>query len=61
MTQVQEIMERSEREGTDPDAELRRVVGDTLLESYQAGQQMRGDVPDLDPTAKRTRTDGPGL
>ncbi|KAG9011094.1 hypothetical protein FRB94_009237 [Tulasnella sp. JGI-2019a] len=58
VTQVQEIMERSERDGTDPDEELRRVVGDTLLESYQAGRQMRGAVQDIEPTAKRARTDG---
>ncbi|KAG8864872.1 hypothetical protein FRB96_003458 [Tulasnella sp. 330] len=61
MVQVQEIMERSECEGTDPDEELRRVVGDTLLESYQAGKEMRGDAPDLGPITKRTRIDGPGL
>lgn len=61
-------MERAEREGKDPDEELKRVVGDKLMESVRAGQQMSsGDgaatssrpSPSEDPASKRSRTDGP--
>jgi len=37
MSTVQEIMERSEREGTDPDEELRAAVGRTVIEGVVTG------------------------
>jgi hypothetical protein len=62
MTSVHDIMTRSEAEGWDPDAELRRVVGQTVFEglasgyaitTLQGGENERGgDEPD----SKRART-----
>ena len=37
MSTVQEIMERSEREGTDPDEELRAAVSRTVIEGVVTG------------------------
>lgn len=39
---VQEIMERSEREGTDPDEELRAAVGRTVIEGVVTGIGLGG-------------------
>lgn len=53
-------MERAEREGTDPEEELKKVVGDSLLASIRAGQGMSGQegssVSNND-TSKRARLD----
>ena len=61
MEQVQQIMERAEAEGRDPEEELRQVVGRTVLEGVITGYGMgtmndgaNGDGGD----AKRVRRDG---
>lgn len=58
-------MQRAEAEGRDPDAELREVVGRTVLEGVLTGYEMTtdGDVRTLDGRenvngVKRSRTDG---
>ncbi|KIO34599.1 hypothetical protein M407DRAFT_240459 [Tulasnella calospora MUT 4182] len=61
ISQVQEIMERAEREGVDPEEELRKVVGDSLLASIRAGQGMSGQndsSAENGDTSKRARLDG---
>ncbi|KAG9016642.1 hypothetical protein FRB90_002709 [Tulasnella sp. 427] len=60
ISQVQGITERAERQGRDPDEELRRVVGDSLLASVRAGQGLSGPsstTADDNDTAKRARLD----
>lgn len=67
---VQNIMERAEAEGRDPDEELRQVVGRTVLEGVLTGYEMATDEGgDTSPRegreavngVKRPRTDdGPG-
>lgn len=46
MATVQDIMERAEREGTDPDEELRAAVGRTVLEGVVTGYEMTEDTDD---------------
>lgn len=67
MASVQDIMQRAEAEGRDPDEELRQVVSRTVLEGVVSGFEMtttpgeeqRG--PANDSPAKRPKTDdGPG-
>ncbi|CAK5268732.1 unnamed protein product [Mycena citricolor] len=64
MSSVDEIMRRAEREGTDPDEELRRVVGQTVLEGMLEGYSMSEPSEENDRESspnKRPRTDdGPG-
>ena len=65
MDSVQEIMERAQREGRDPDAELREVVSQAVMQvmvtGYDMGQETqaerRGDEPDGPNDAKRSRTE----
>ncbi|TFK40312.1 ankyrin repeat-containing domain protein [Crucibulum laeve] len=70
MASVQEIMERAEAEGRDPDEELRQVVSRTVLDGVATGYAMTEDTsirdagraredPDDSPS-KRSRMDGPG-
>jgi hypothetical protein len=64
MSDVQEIMERSEREGTDPNEELRAAVSRTVIEGVVTGFDLgeaanaarRGD--DGRDGTKRPRTGG---
>ncbi|KAG9050096.1 hypothetical protein FS837_007619 [Tulasnella sp. UAMH 9824] len=61
ISQVQEIMERAEREGVDPEEELRKVVGDSLLATIRTGQGMSGhndSSADKTDTSKRARLEG---
>ena len=66
MSTVHEIMERSEREGTDPDEELRTAVSKTVVEGVVTGIDL-GEAANVDrregdghDRAKRPRTgDGP--
>lgn len=68
MDQVQAIMRRAEAEGTDPDSELREVVGRHVLEGVLTGYEMtaRGEEGEgreqrEEGEVKRSRTDdGPG-
>ncbi|KAI0090165.1 ankyrin repeat-containing domain protein [Irpex rosettiformis] len=73
MQAVQEIMQRAEAEGRDPEPELRALVGRTVLEGVATGYEMSvdpsqrreegDDVREREGLhgAKRTRTDeGPG-
>ncbi len=61
---VQEIIQRAEAEGRDPDEELRAVVGRTVLQGMATGYGLstennggqREDHPDRD-GVKRSRTD----
>ena len=52
MQSVQEIMQRAEAEGRDPDNELRQLVGETVLAGIATGYSMsvesseRRDVDD---------------
>lgn len=46
MASVQDIMQRAETEGRDPDAELREVVSRTVLEGVVTGFQMTTDDDD---------------
>lgn len=48
MEAVQEIMQRHEAAGTDPDSELRTLVGQTVLEGVATGYQMS-----IDPSERR--------
>lgn len=54
-------MERAEREGVDPEEELRKVVGDSLLATIRTGQGMSdqndSSAENID-TSKRTRLEG---
>lgn len=65
MASVQDIMQRAEAEGRDPDEELRQVVGRTVLEGVVSGFEMttgeeqRGPVDDS-PAKRPKRDDGPG-
>ncbi|TCD60479.1 hypothetical protein EIP91_010027 [Steccherinum ochraceum] len=70
LDRVQDIMQRAEAEGRDPDQELRQAVGETVLEGMATGYGMGADVEDgrsdredreSEGTngVKRTRTDGP--
>jgi len=63
MTSVQEIMERAEAEGRDPEDDIRQLVSRTVLEGVATGFEMSvddnesrrgGDVADNTPS-KRTR------
>lgn len=61
LDRVQDIMQRAEAEGQDPDEELRRAVGRTVLEGMATGYGMsteNGDreAEDVNGT-KRPRTD----
>ena len=62
MSSVQEIMERAQAEGRDPEEELRHVVSRTVFEGVLTGFEMSTDAsPDDNPPSKRPRTDdGPG-
>jgi uncharacterized protein len=64
MESVQDIMQRAEAEGLDPDDELRHVVSRTVVEGVLTGYQMTeedgGDSEGRGPNGiKRSRTDGP--
>lgn len=63
ISQVHEIMERAEREGTDPEEELKKIVGDSLLASIRAGQGMSGQdsssVSNSDSSKRARLDDGP--
>ena len=52
MQAVQEIMQRAEAEGRDPDPELRVLVGRTVLEGVAAGYEMS-----VDPSERREEGD----
>lgn len=65
MARVQDIMERAEAEGREPDEELRAAVGSTVIEGMLAGYSM-GAQGEEDARAereadevKRPRTEGP--
>ncbi|KAA1467477.1 hypothetical protein DENSPDRAFT_832538 [Dentipellis sp. KUC8613] len=68
MLQVQDIMQRAEAEGRDPEEELRRVVGRTVLEGMLAGYGLadqqndrRSELEDTGATdSKRRRLDDDG-
>jgi hypothetical protein len=68
MAQTNEIMERHERNGTDPEAELREIVSRAVLQGWQGA--LNGRAPEQEeevemapqgeedqPDSKRTRTD----
>ncbi|KAF8807033.1 ankyrin [Phlegmacium glaucopus] len=58
MSSVQEIMERAEAEGRDPEEELRRVVSRTVVEGVLTGFEMSTDASSNDDSpSKRPRTD----
>lgn len=67
MESVQEIMQRAEAEGRDPDDELHRLVSRTVLEGLVTGYDMSldsserrddgADGPDGSGDTKRSRTD----
>jgi hypothetical protein len=66
MESVGDVMQRAQTEGRDPDEELRRVVGQTVLEGVLAGYEMtepdsvhnaQGPSTDSPSSAKRSRTD----
>ena len=70
MDSVQEIMERAQREGRDPDAELREVVSRAVVQGMVTGYDMGQDAEDSERRAggsdhangdmngaKRSRTD----
>ena len=64
MESVQDIMQRAEAEGRDPDAELREVVGRHVLEGVLTGYEISTGGGSGDDTreereeaAKRSRTD----
>lgn len=64
MNTVQDIMERAERDGTDPDEALRAAVGRTVLEGVVTGYEMSEDTSDRrdgspqPDGAKRPKTNG---
>lgn len=65
MRSVQDIMERAEAEGRDPDEELRQVVGRTVLEGVLTGYEMTTDEDGASRRedangVKKPRTNGPG-
>lgn len=59
MASVEDIMQRAEAEGWDPEDELRRVVGRTVLEGVASGFQMTTEEEDLPGREqnKRAKTD----
>lgn len=67
MSSVQEIMERTEAEGQDPEEELRQLVSRTVLEGVVTGYEMtvdssdsvnpRGDNAQDSTPSKRSRND----
>ena len=64
---VQDIMQRADAEGRDPDEELRQVVGRTVLEGVVTGYGMSAEAADDrqetdEPLngVKRSRTDNDG-
>ncbi|KDR76328.1 hypothetical protein GALMADRAFT_247717 [Galerina marginata CBS 339.88] len=64
MTSVQDIMQRAEAEGRDPEEELRQAVSRTVLEGVITGFEMstddenvRGDASPGGTSSKRPRTD----
>lgn len=65
MERVAEIMARAEREGRDPDEELRAVVGRSVLEGMVTGYEMSvdGEVEERedrgDATKRRRGNEGP--
>lgn len=68
MQSVQEIMERAEAEGRDPEEELRQAVSRTVLEgvvtgfdmSTDEGESRPGDEHDDTPTKRSRMDDGSG-
>lgn len=46
MNSVQDIMERAQREGRDPDAELREVVSRAVIQGVVTGYDMGQDAQD---------------
>ena len=62
MSSVQQIMERAQAEGRDPEEELRQVVSRTVFEGVRTGFEMSTDTSSKDDSpSKRQRTDdGPG-
>ncbi|KAJ7104204.1 ankyrin repeat-containing domain protein [Mycena belliarum] len=66
MTSVEDIMQRAEAEGRDPEEELRQLVGRTVLEGVVTGYAMSEPVederrPETDDTpTKRPKTDDLG-
>lgn len=61
MSAVQDIIERAETEGRDPEDELRTVVGRTVLEGVFTGYEMtnldKNNDSDTQSPPKRSRTD----
>jgi uncharacterized protein len=58
MSSVQEIMERAQAEGRDPEEELRQVVSRTVFEGVLTGFEMSTDSSSKDdPPSKKPRTD----
>ena len=59
MSSVQQIMERAQEEGRDPDEELRQVVSRTVFEGVLTGFEMSTDTSskDDDSPSKKPRTD----
>ncbi|EIN04807.1 ankyrin [Punctularia strigosozonata HHB-11173 SS5] len=66
IAEAQEIMARAEREGTDPDAELREAVSRTVLQGMVDGYRLGSDAgedrraPPEEAEAKRPRPDQRG-
>jgi len=64
MSSVQQVMERAQAEGRDPEDELRQVVSRTVFEGVLTGFEMSTDTSSKDSDdspPKRPRTDdGPG-
>jgi uncharacterized protein len=63
MNSVQDIMDRAEREGRDPEEELRTAVSRTVLEGVATGYEMSEDSIEASTAdvngVKRPRTQGP--
>ncbi|KAK7033062.1 ankyrin [Favolaschia claudopus] len=61
MSSVEEIMQRADTEGTDPDEELRQLVSRTVLEGvvtgYAMSEPVEDDRPVNDTPTKRPRTE----
>ena len=65
MSSVQQIMERAQAEGRDPEEELRQVVSRTVFEGVLTGFEMSTDTSSKDdsgdsPSKRPRRDDGPG-
>jgi hypothetical protein len=56
MSQTNEIMERHERNGTDPEAELREIVSRAVLQGWQGA--LRGNQEQSETTEMRVEGDG---